>query len=97
MKHKIVVVINKIDKPDARPNYALTKTFELFIDLGADDESANFPVVYTSAKQGKAGLTPDISEMTDIAPVFEAILKHIPEPKGDPAKPVADVNHHHYR
>src|SRR3989337_1642059 len=51
MKHKIIVVINKIDKPDARVQYALNKTFDLFIELGADEESAYFPTVYCSGKR----------------------------------------------
>ncbi|KKQ62051.1 MAG: GTP-binding protein TypA [Parcubacteria group bacterium GW2011_GWE2_38_18] len=88
MKHKIIVVINKIDKPDARPQYVLNKTFDLFIELGADDESADFPVVYASAKNGKAGMEPDINTMEDIFPIFEAIEKYIPEPKVDVNKPL---------
>lgn len=88
MKHKMIVVINKIDKPFARPAYALDKTFELFLELGADDEVANFPVVYASAKQGKAGLTPEIEKMKDITPLFDAILKNIKEPSGDENAPL---------
>lgn len=85
---KIIVVVNKIDRPDARIEYILNKAFDLFIDLGADEETAYFPVVYSSGKLGKAGLKPDINTMTDITPIFEAIMKEIPEPKGDPAKPL---------
>lgn len=77
----IIVVINKIDKPDARPDFALDETFTLFIELGASDAQADFLVVYASGKQGKAGFTPELDSMKDIAPVFEAILKHIPAPK----------------
>lgn len=88
MKMKIVVVINKIDKPDARPDYVLDKTFDLFCELGADDSYADFPVVYASAKNGKAGLKPDISTMTDITPIFDAILNHIPTPNVDVGKPL---------
>ena len=86
MGHKIIVVINKIDKADARINYVINKTFDLFMELGADDETAYFPTIYASGKQGKAGLEPDLSKMTDISPVFEAILEHIPTPKVDPEK-----------
>lgn len=88
MKHKIIVVINKIDKPDARINHVLNKTFDLFIELGADDEAADFPVVYASAKNGKAGLEPEIEKMSDISPIFEAIKEFIPVPKVDAAKPL---------
>lgn len=87
-KLKIIVVVNKIDKPDARINHVLDKTLDLFIELGADDDTADFPVVYASAKEGKAGLEPDLSKMTDISPIFESILKNIPEPSGDVSKPL---------
>ncbi|NTU99212.1 translational GTPase TypA, partial [Candidatus Falkowbacteria bacterium] len=81
MKHRVIVVVNKIDKPDARPDYVLNHTFDLFIDLGASDELAEFPVIYASAKQGLAGLEPDLSKMTDISPIFDMILENVPEPK----------------
>jgi GTP-binding protein len=86
--HKIIVVINKIDKPGARVQYALNKTFDLFIELGADEESAYFPTVYCSGKFGSAGEEPDLTKMKDISPIFEAILKYIPAPSGDPALPL---------
>lgn len=88
MKHKIIVVVNKIDKADARVQYVLDKTFDLFIELGADEETAYFPVIYASGKQGLAGLENDLSKMTDISPVFDAIMEHIPSPTGDPEKPL---------
>ncbi|EKD43742.1 MAG: hypothetical protein ACD_72C00146G0001, partial [uncultured bacterium] len=88
MKLKIIVVVNKIDKPDARPAFALDKTFDLFLELGADDETANFPVIYASAKQGLAGLEPDLAKMTDISPLFDTVLSYIPEPSGDADQPL---------
>ncbi len=88
MGHKIIVVINKIDKPDARPDYVLNKTFELFIELGADDQALNFPVIYAIAKQGLAGKDANLKAMKDIEPVFEAIVEHIPAPIADPDKPL---------
>ncbi len=83
MGHKIIVVINKIDKKNARVNYALDKVIDLFIELGASDEQINFPVVYAAAKLGKAGLAPDLEKMTDLKPVFETVLKYVPEPKAN--------------
>lgn len=85
---KIIVVINKIDRPDARIDYVINKTFDLFVELGADEAAAYFPIVYASAKMGLAGSEPDLSAMTDISPIFEAILDHIPAPAGDPEKPL---------
>ncbi len=78
--HKVVVVINKIDVPQARVDWVLDQTFGLFVDLGATDEQADFPVLYASAIQGKAGLEPDLNKMKDIAPIFDAIIEHIPAP-----------------
>ncbi|OGH91381.1 MAG: GTP-binding protein TypA, partial [Candidatus Magasanikbacteria bacterium RIFOXYD2_FULL_39_9] len=72
----------------ARPNWVLDKTFDLFVELGASDEVAEFPVIYASAKNGKAGLAPDLEAMTDITPVFDTVLKFIPEPKVDVAAPL---------
>ena len=88
MKLKIIVVINKIDKTDARIHYVLDKTLDLFLELGADDRTAYFPTIYASAKMGVAGLEPELSEMTDITPVFETILKEIPAPLVDSGKPL---------
>ncbi len=78
--HKIIVVVNKIDKPDARPLWALDKTFDLFVELGASEEQANFPIIYAAGSLGKAGLEPDLTEMKDIEPLFHTILKYIPGP-----------------
>lgn len=85
--HKIIVVINKIDKKNARIDYVLDKIIDLFIELGADDEQINFPIVYAAAKLGKAGLVPDLDSMVDIKPVFEAVLKYIPQPNVDTEAP----------
>ena len=88
MKHKIIVIVNKIDKQDARINHVLDKTLDLFLELGADDTIADFPVIYTSAKQGKAGITDNLESMENIDSVFEMILKEIPPPSGDIEKPL---------
>jgi GTP-binding protein len=86
--HKIIVVINKIDKPEARCPWVLDRTFDLFVELGATDEQTDFPVIYASGVQGKAGYEADLSKMTDIMPVFDTILKVIPEPRVDATAPM---------
>jgi len=86
--HKIVVVVNKIDKKDARPEWALNATLDLFFELGATEEQIEFPVIYAAAVQGKAGLSKHLEEMTDIVPIFDEIIKHIPAPKIDPSAPL---------
>ncbi len=88
LKHRIIVVINKIDLPNANITETLNKTFDLFIDLGANEQTTDFPVVYASAKLGKAGLTPELEDMTDISPLFEEIIKEVPKAKGNPAAPL---------
>jgi GTP-binding protein len=86
MGHKIIVIINKIDKEGARPDFALEATMELFLELGGHDQLLNFPVIYASGREGKAGKTPDISKMENIIPVFEEIVRYIPSPFGNPKK-----------
>jgi len=83
--HRAVVVINKVDRKGADPDKALDATFDLFIQLGATDEQADFPVVYTNAVTGQAGLTDDLGP--DLQPLFEAILEHIPAPEANRAQP----------
>ena len=85
---RIIVVINKIDKDGANPEQAVNKTFDLFVELGADDATLDFPIVYASAKQGLAGMEEELSKMKDINPIFDTILKEIPAPEGDPEKPL---------
>src|ERR1700710_1572527 len=80
-----IVVINKIDRPDARAHEVLDMVFELFMELGADDEALDFPVLYASGRQGIASWKLE-EKGTDIVPVFEALLKHVPAPHGDPEK-----------
>ncbi len=79
---KPIVVINKIDRPGARPDWVLDQTFDLFDRLGATDEQLDFPVIYTSALNGYAGLTSDVRS-GDMTPLFEAIIKHVSPPKVD--------------
>jgi len=84
--HQAVVVINKVDRKGADPTTALNQTFDLFIELGASDEQANFPVVYTNAVTGRAGLTPELGP--DLQPLFHTILRRIPAPKVDVDAPL---------
>ena len=81
-----IVVINKIDKPSARPDWVIDQVFELFDRLGATDEQLDFPIVYASAINGYAGLTNDVHD-GDMTPLFEAIIEHCPRPEVDPDSP----------
>ena len=86
--HKIIVVINKIDKVNARINHTLEKIIELFMELGATNEQLNFPIIYAAGRLGKAGLTPELEKMIDIKPIFDTVIKHIPAPKNDTNGPL---------
>ena len=81
-----IVVINKIDRKDARPSEVLNEVYDLFISLGANDEQIGFPVIYTIAKQGIAQYSLD-QESGNLSPLFETILKTIPEPPADAESP----------
>jgi GTP-binding protein len=80
-----IVVINKIDRQDARADAVLNEVFDLFVELGADDETLDFPVLYASGRAGTASWKLE-EPGTNITPVFEAVLKHIPAPHGDPER-----------
>ncbi len=86
MGFKPIVVINKVDRPGARPDWVLNATFDLFDRLGATDEQLDFPVVYASALHGYAGLDPDVRS-GDMTPLYEAIMKHVSPPQVDPDGP----------
>jgi GTP-binding protein len=79
---KAIVVVNKIDRPGARPGWVIDQTFDLFDKLGATDEQLDFPVIYASALQGWAS-TDHLAPQPDMSPLFEAILKHTPAPQTD--------------
>ena len=85
--HRPIVVVNKVDKPNARPEEVLYMVYDLFIELNANDLQLDFPVVYASGKGGfaKKELT-DVSD--DMTPLFETILDHVDDPEGDPEKPM---------
>ncbi len=81
-----IVVVNKIDKPGARPDWVVDQVFELFDQLGATDEQLDFPIVYASAINGYAGLDSDV-RAGDMTPLFETIVEHCPVPEVDPDGP----------
>jgi GTP-binding protein len=84
---KPIVVVNKIDRPGARAEWAINQTFELFDKLGATDEQLDFPIVYASALNGYASLDAEVRE-GDMTPLFEAILKHVPVRDDNPDGPL---------
>lgn len=83
---KPLVVVNKIDRDGARPEEVIDEVLDLFIELGADDDQLDFPVVYASAKEGYSSLDP-ANRAGDMRPLLDAILEHIPSPHGDPEGP----------
>ena len=82
----VIIVINKMDRPDARCEEVYNEAFDLMIDLGADESQLDTPVVYASARAGTATLDPN-EPSSDLRPLFETILQYIPAPKGDPDAP----------
>jgi GTP-binding protein len=84
---KPIVVVNKVDRPGARPDWAINQTFELFDKLGATDEQLDFPIVYASGLNGYAGLTEDVRS-GDMKPLFDAVLEHVPVRDDNPDGPL---------
>jgi len=83
----IVLVVNKVDRPDARPRAVVDEVYELFLDLDASESQIEFPIVYANARSGQAGLRPDDLEPT-LAPLVDTLLATIPAPTYDPAHPL---------
>lgn len=97
--HRAIVVVNKIDRPNARPNHVVNETFDLFVDLGASDEQAEFSVIYTNALEGVAGRSP-LKIHNSLEPLFDAILDLIPPPDigiGTPQLLVTTTNYDSYK
>ncbi len=96
---KPIVVINKIDRTDARPHEVLNQVFDLFVELGASNEQLSFPHVFAIGRQGLAKREME-EEAKDLRPLFELILSHVPAPKGDDAAPlrvqVANIDYNDY-
>lgn len=84
---KPVVVINKIDRPDARPSEALSETFDLFVELGADDEALDFPYIFASGRSGFATRDPAV-KTENIYPLLDMVLEHVPGPEVDLEAPL---------
>lgn len=98
--HKVIVVVNKIDRADARPDYVIDNTFDLFVQLNADDRQLDFPIIYANGLQGNATL--DLAQHgTDLRPLFDAIIEHIPEPQIEENAPfamlVSTIDYDEYR
>jgi GTP-binding protein len=85
--HRAIVVVNKVDRPNARPNHVVNETFDLFVDLGASDVQAEFATIYTNALTGQAGRSP-LKMYDTLEPLFEAILDQLPPPEVEPEKPM---------
>jgi len=82
-----IVVVNKIDRPDARPQEVLNEIYDLFIDLDANEDQLSFPVLYTNARVGTATRDQD-GEGVDLRPLFDAVVEHVPPPRGNPDAPL---------
>ena len=85
--HKVILAINKIDKPDARVHEVVDEVLELLLDLNATDEQFNSPTIFCSGRQGTASYSPDVAG-TDLVPLFETIINYVDAPSGDPAAPL---------
>jgi GTP-binding protein len=83
----VILAINKVDRPDARINEVVDEVYELFLDLDADESQIEFPIVYTNARAGSASLDP-LNEGSDLGPLLELLLEHVPAPEHDPAHPL---------
>ena len=96
----VIVCINKIDRPEARPAEVIDETLELMMDLDASDEQLDCPFIYASARAGFARYELDDTN-NDMEPLFETIVKHIPAPEGDPEAPtqvlISTIDYNEYR
>ncbi len=86
-KLPVVLVVNKVDRPDARPEEVVNEVYELFLDLDADESQIEFPIVYANAREGRSGPAPD-ELAADLKPLFAALLETIPAPQHDPGHPL---------
>ena len=85
----VILVVNKVDRPDARIHEVVDEVYELFLDLDADEEQIEFPIVYCNAKAGRAGLEPEVDALAeDLGPLMDLLIEHIPAPDYDPDHPL---------
>src|SRR5476651_1845949 len=83
----VILVVNKVDRPDARIDEVVDEIYELFLDLDADESQIDFPIVYCNARAGRASLDPS-EEGTSLQPLLELLIEHVPPPAYDPAHPL---------
>ena len=83
----VILVVNKVDRPDARVDEVVDEVYELFLDLDADESQIEFPIVYTNAREGRASLDPG-EQGTDLGPLLELLVEHIPAPEYEPGHPL---------
>ncbi|MGZ4195859.1 MAG: translational GTPase TypA [Solirubrobacteraceae bacterium] len=83
----VILVVNKVDRPDARVDEVVDEVYELFLDLDADESQIEFPIVYTNAREGRASLDPSV-QGTDLGPLLDLLVEHIPAPSYDPDHPL---------
>jgi GTP-binding protein len=83
----VILVVNKVDRPDARTGEVVDEVYELFLDLDADESQIEFPIVYTNAKAGQASLDPSV-QGRDLGPLLDLLMEHVPAPEYDPAHPL---------
>ena len=97
--HKVIVVVNKVDRPDARVHEVMDEVLELLLDLNATDEQFDSPTIFCSARQGTASYGPD-QQGTDLTPLFETIVNYMPAPQGDAGAPlqvlVSSIDYNEY-
>ena len=89
----VILVVNKVDRPDARIAEVVDEVYELFLDLDADEEQIEFPIVYTQREGGPGVARPRASRASDLEPLFDLLLEHIPPPRYDPDAPAPGARH----
>ena len=90
LNHRVIIVVNKMDRPDARLNEVGDEVLELLLELDATDEQLDSPIIYCSGREGTATMDPN-RKGTDLKPLFDTILDYIPAPEGAPGRPVANA------